>query len=163
MAANGQPATAETLPEITARLARETEEAYDRCRFSALSKDYFTRFSRDPSARPAEGEVLVDERWRIALSADEPVLFSRPSIDVLFESAADTYGANLLAIVLTGANEDGARGAAQIEARGGSVLVEDPATAYAAAMPAAALARCFAARALSLDAIADHLLRVTAR
>lgn len=112
---------------------------------------------------PPGYHLLVEPGASISLSADEPVLFSRPSIDVLFESAADCFGAGLLGIVLTGANEDGARGAAQIEACGGSVLVEDPATAYAAAMPAAALARCSAARALSLDAIADHLLRVTAR
>lgn len=112
---------------------------------------------------PPGYHLLVEPGGSIALSADEPVLFSRPSINVLFESAADTYGPDLLGIVLTGANEDGSRGAAQIEARGGSVLVEDPATAYAAAMPAAALARCSAARALPLDAIADHLLRVAAR
>lgn len=112
---------------------------------------------------PPSYHLLVEPDGSIALSADEPVLFSRPSIDVLFESAADTYGAGLLAIVLTGANEDGARGAAHIEARGGTVLVEDPATAYAAAMPAAALARCSSARALSLDAIADRLLGVGAR
>ena len=112
---------------------------------------------------PPGYHLLVEPGAGIALSADEPVLFSRPSIDVLFESAADTYRSDLLAIVLTGANEDGARGAAQIEACGGSVLVEDPATAYAAAMPAAALARCSSARALSLDAIADHLLRVGRR
>ncbi|WP_338502568.1 chemotaxis protein CheB [Sphingomonas kaistensis] len=111
---------------------------------------------------PPGYHLLVEPGASIALSADEPVLFSRPSIDVLFESATDVFGAGLLALVLTGANEDGARGSAAIEARGGSVLVEDPATAYAAAMPAAALARCSSARALSLDAIADHLLRLGA-
>lgn len=112
---------------------------------------------------PPGYHLLVEAGDSIALSADDPVLFSRPSIDVLFESAADTYGADLLSVVLTGANEDGARGAAQIEARGGSVLVEDPATAYAPAMPAAAIARCSSARALSLDAITDHLLRIGGR
>lgn len=112
---------------------------------------------------PPGYHLLVEPGDSIALSSDEPVLFSRPSIDVLFESAADAYGPDLLAIVLTGANEDGARGAAQIEACGGSVLVEDPATAYAAAMPAAALARCRAAEALSLDGIADRLLELAAR
>lgn len=112
---------------------------------------------------PPGYHLLVEPGDSIALSSDEPVLFSRPSIDVLFESAADAYGPDLLAIVLTGANEDGARGAAQIEACGGSVLVEDPATAYAAAMPAAALARCRAAKALSLDGIAAHLLELASR
>ncbi|MFL9841103.1 chemotaxis protein CheB [Sphingomonas sp. ST-64] len=109
---------------------------------------------------PPGYHLLVERDRSIALSADEPVLFSRPSIDVLFESAADSYGADLVGVVLTGANEDGARGAAAVVAAGGTVLVEEPATAYAAAMPAAALARCPAAAALSLDAIADRLLKL---
>ena len=107
---------------------------------------------------PPGYHLLVEADDRIALSTDEPVLFSRPSIDVLFESAADRYGADLVGVVLTGANADGADGAQAIAAAGGTVLVEDPAHAYAAAMPAAALARCSSARALSRDAIADYLL-----
>lgn len=109
---------------------------------------------------PPGYHMLVEADHSIALSADEPVLFSRPSIDVLFESAADSYGAGLTGIILTGANEDGARGAAAIHRAGGTVLVEDPATAYAPAMPAAALAFCPAATPLSLDAIVDHLLKL---
>ncbi|NJC05731.1 two-component system chemotaxis response regulator CheB [Sphingomonas kaistensis] len=112
---------------------------------------------------PPGYHLLVEPGGSVALSADEPVLYSRPSIDVLFESAADSFGPALLGIVLTGANEDGARGAAQIVAQGGSVLVEDPATAYAATMPAAALAHCPAARALSLDAICEALISVAAQ
>ncbi|GAA4021369.1 chemotaxis protein CheB [Sphingomonas swuensis] len=112
---------------------------------------------------PPGYHLLVEHGLTVALSADEPVLFSRPSIDVLFESAADSLGAGVLAIVLTGANEDGSRGARAIEQAGGRVLVEEPSTAYAAAMPSAALARCSAARALSLDAIAEHLLSVGSR
>lgn len=109
---------------------------------------------------PPGYHMLVEADGGIALSADEPVLFSRPSIDVLFESAADSYRADLVGVILTGANEDGARGAAMVHAAGGSVLVENPAGAYAATMPAAALARCPAATALSLDEIADHLLNL---
>lgn len=111
---------------------------------------------------PPGYHLLVEQNRSIALSADEPVLFSRPSIDVLFESAADSYGAGLVGVILTGANEDGARGAAAVHAAGGAMLVEDPATAYAAAMPAAALTRCPAARMLSLDEIADYLLKLGA-
>jgi two-component system chemotaxis response regulator CheB len=107
---------------------------------------------------PPGYHLLVEADRSIALSADQPVLFSRPSIDVLFESAADAFGAGLTAIIMTGANDDGARGAAAAHRAGGTVLVEDPASAYAAAMPTAALARCPAARALSLDGIVDHLL-----
>lgn len=107
---------------------------------------------------PPGYHMLVETDCSIALSADEPVLFSRPSIDVLFESAADSYAAGLVGVVLTGANADGAEGAAAVHAAGGTVLVECPAEAFAAAMPGAALARCASARALSLDAIADYLL-----
>lgn len=109
---------------------------------------------------PPGYHMLIETDRSIALSADEPVLFSRPSIDVLFESAADSFGPGLTGVILTGANEDGARGAAAVHRAGGTVLVEDPATAYAPAMPAAALACCPAATSLSLDAIADHLLNL---
>ncbi|MDK2766781.1 MAG: chemotaxis protein CheB [Sphingomonas sp.] len=109
---------------------------------------------------PPGYHMLVEAGLSIALSTDEPVLFSRPSIDVLFESAADSYGSGLTGIVLTGANDDGARGAAAISRSGGMVLVEDPATAYASAMPTAALARCANATTMSLDAIAEHLLEL---
>ena len=111
---------------------------------------------------PPGYHMLVEEGRSIALSSDAPVLFSRPSIDVLFESAAESYGGEVLGIVLTGANEDGARGASAIAAAGGTILVEDPDTAFAAAMPAAALARCPAAQSLSLDAIADYLIGLRA-
>jgi two-component system chemotaxis response regulator CheB len=107
---------------------------------------------------PSGYHLLLESDHSIALSVDEPILFSRPSIDILFESAADSYGSRLVGVVLTGANEDGARGAGAILAAGGTVLVEDPAHAFAAAMPGAALARCPAARPLSLDAIAEYLV-----
>ena len=109
---------------------------------------------------PASYHLLVETDRSIALSVDEPVLFSRPSIDILFESAAESYGANVVGVVLTGANEDGADGARALAAGGGMVLVEDPDTAFAATMPAAALARCPAARSLSLDAIAETLIEM---
>lgn len=109
---------------------------------------------------PPGYHMLVEKDRGIALSMDEPVLFSRPSIDILFESAADSYGENLTGIVLTGANEDGAAGAAAVAGAGGTVLVEDPEHAFAATMPGAALARCPAAQSLSLDTIADYLVRL---
>jgi two-component system chemotaxis response regulator CheB len=70
---------------------------------------------------------------------DPPVLFSRPSIDVLLESCAEAYGSRLLGMVLTGANEDGARGLASIKARGGLTAVQDPADAAHVVMPEAAI------------------------
>ncbi|SCW32397.1 MULTISPECIES: chemotaxis protein CheB [unclassified Pseudomonas] len=76
----------------------------------------------------------------LSLSLEDPVHHSRPSIDVLFESAADVYGEKLLAVVLTGANGDGARGLAKVRALGGITVVQDPAEAQVATMPEAALA-----------------------
>jgi two-component system chemotaxis response regulator CheB len=104
--------------------------------------------------------LLVEETRSLALSSDEPVLFSRPSIDVLFESAADVYGPQLTAVVLTGANSDGAKGLKAVVAAGGTAVVQHPHQAYASAMPEAALAACPGAMQLSLTEIADYLQRM---
>src|SRR5207248_8818034 len=76
---------------------------------------------------PPDYHVLV-EGGHLALSTDAPVQFARPSIDVLFESAADAYAEHAVGIVLTGANADGARGLALIKSRGGVAIVQDPTT-----------------------------------
>lgn len=109
---------------------------------------------------PPDYHLLIEAERTLSLSADEPVLHSRPSIDVLFESAADAFGPALAGIVLTGANQDGARGLKAVADAGGITLVEDPAHAYASAMPEAALAACETARSMSLDAIAGYLLHL---
>ncbi len=88
---------------------------------------------------PPDYHLLV-EVGSFALSVDERVQHARPSIDVLFESAADAYGAGVIGVVLTGANADGAAGLARIAARGGVAIVQDPETAEAREMPEAALA-----------------------
>jgi two-component system, chemotaxis family, protein-glutamate methylesterase/glutaminase len=88
---------------------------------------------------PADYHLLV-ERGSFALSVDERVRHARPSIDVLFESAADAYGPDLIGIVLTGANDDGATGLVRIKERGGLAIAQDPATAEARTMPDAAIA-----------------------
>jgi two-component system chemotaxis response regulator CheB len=75
----------------------------------------------------------------LALSVDEPVHHSRPSIDVLFESAAECWGDKLMAVILTGANEDGARGLAAVAAAGGLTVVQQPAEALAPTLPSAAV------------------------
>ena len=108
---------------------------------------------------PANYHLLV-ERGAFSLSVDEAVAYSRPSIDVLFESAADAYGANLLSVVLTGANEDGARGAERIKKRGGFVIVQDPKTAEAPAMPQGTIDRVRVDRILPLDRIAPYLIEL---
>ncbi len=106
---------------------------------------------------PADYHLLVEADKTLSLSNDEPVLFSRPSIDVLFESAADAYGRSLLAIVLTGANHDGSAGLQAVVAAGGEAIVQNPEGAYASAMPEAAIANCPQARILSLAEIARCL------
>jgi two-component system chemotaxis response regulator CheB len=90
---------------------------------------------------PPGYHLLVERDHSFSLSCDPPVLFSRPSIDVLFESCAEAYGDRLLGMLLTGANEDGARGLEAVQARGGRTAVQDPADAAHPVMPAAALAR----------------------
>ena len=100
---------------------------------------------------PPDYHLLVERGGALALSVDEPVQYCRPSVDVLFESAADTHGPGVLAIVLTGNNEDGAGGAAAVHRAGGRVLVQDPASARGEAMPRAALAAVPSARICGLD------------
>lgn len=109
---------------------------------------------------PSDYHLLVERDLTLALSDDEPVLHSRPSINVLFESAAEALGAEVVGIVLTGANEDGALGLAQIVEAGGVGLVEEPSSAMAPAMPSAALARCPQARAMPLTALSTYLLEL---
>jgi two-component system chemotaxis response regulator CheB len=85
------------------------------------------------------------------------VQFARPSIDVLFESAADAYGPATVGIVLTGANADGAQGLARIKDRGGVAIIQDPATSAKRAMPDAAIAATVADAILPLDEIAPFV------
>jgi len=106
---------------------------------------------------PSDYHLLVEADRTISLSADAPAMYSRPSIDFLFESAADTYGPALLGVILTGANEDGAAGLTAVGEAGGLALVEDPAGAYASAMPTAALEAYPMAKTMSLDNIASYL------
>lgn len=101
---------------------------------------------------------LLVEGSHFALSVDEVVEYARPSIDVLFESAAEVYRDRLIGVILTGENEDGARGLAAITARGGLAVAQDPATAEAPSMPAAAIAAVPGAAILSPEAIGPFLV-----
>jgi two-component system, chemotaxis family, protein-glutamate methylesterase/glutaminase len=109
---------------------------------------------------PPNYHLLVETDRSLSLSNDEPVFYSRPSLDVLFESAADAYGPSLIAIVLTGANQDGAKGLKAVTEAGGTAIVQSPEGAYASAMPEAAIAECPGARVMSLREIAVYLLEV---
>jgi two-component system chemotaxis response regulator CheB len=88
---------------------------------------------------PPGYHLLVEADHSFSLSCEPPVLFSRPSIDVLLESCADAWGERLVGIMLTGANDDGAKGLARIAGLGGLTAVQDPAEAAHPAMPTAAI------------------------
>jgi two-component system chemotaxis response regulator CheB len=106
---------------------------------------------------PSDYHLLVDQGPQLALSADDPVHHSRPSVDVLFESAADIYKDRLLGIILTGANEDGASGLAAVHDAGGVTIVQRPDTARAPHMALSALKLRPADWVLTLDEIAGML------
>lgn len=108
---------------------------------------------------PADYHVLVDQR-SLALSMDEPVWYARPSIDVLFESAADAYAQRVIGLILTGASADGAQGLAAIKARGGCTVVQEPAEAECRVMPEAALATTPVDYVLTIAAISALLVRL---
>ena len=106
---------------------------------------------------PPDYHLMIESRGLVALSTDAPVRSARPSIDVLFESAAHVYGASLIGVVLTGASADGADGLRFIKERGGVAVIEDPATAECATMPAAALAATPVASVLPISRMAQYL------
>lgn len=109
---------------------------------------------------PANYHVLIEEGY-LSLSLEEPVRFSRPSIDVMFSSAADAYGSGAIGVVLTGANEDGARGLSDIVKRGGRALVQDPRSAEIAIMPNAAVQAVPSAEVLPLERLGPRLIELS--
>ncbi|MHC8386614.1 chemotaxis protein CheB [Pseudomonas sp. MDT2-39-1] len=112
------------------RVAMRVQEARDKTQVEAGTL-YF--------ATPGY-HLSVEHDRTFSLSLEDRVHYSRPAIDFLFESAADAYGKHLAAVLLTGANRDGASGLAQVKRRGGLTIVQDPGEAQVATMPRAALA-----------------------
>ena len=109
---------------------------------------------------PANYHLLVEDDETFSLSVDARVNYSRPSIDVLFESAVEVYNSKLIGVILTGANNDGAEGLKKIKQCGGLAIVQDPEGAESDAMPRAALAACKADYVLSLEEIASFLKKI---
>lgn len=109
---------------------------------------------------PADYHLLVEDAGHVALSVDAPPLYSMPSIDLLFETAAYAWQHRLLAIVLTGASADGAQGAAAVRRAGGRVWVQDPDEAEMPVMPAAALGAAGADAVLTLQQMIEQLAEV---
>jgi two-component system chemotaxis response regulator CheB len=110
---------------------------------------------------PPDYHTLV-EPGHFSLSTEAPVRYSRPSIDVTFSSAADSYAHRTVGIVLTGANADGADGLRRISDRGGMALVQDPATAESPMMPSAAVKAVARARVMALPALVAYLAALPA-
>lgn len=109
---------------------------------------------------PSGYHLLVESSHRFSLSVDERVSFARPSIDVLFDSAAEAFRDALIGVVLTGANRDGAEGLRHIRRLGGLAIVQEPSDAEVSAMPAAALELAGADHCLPLAGIAPLLNRL---
>jgi two-component system, chemotaxis family, protein-glutamate methylesterase/glutaminase len=106
---------------------------------------------------PADYHVMVEDN-HLTLSTEARVLHARPSIDVLFESAADAHGERVIGVVLTGASRDGMSGAQEIKRRGGFVIIQDPLTAESKLMPSSVLSAVAVDRVLPLDQIAQCLV-----
>ena len=137
--------------------------------------EFLARYSELPISEPDDKEPILGghvylaprdyhlmiEKRSFALSTDAPVAFARPSIDLMFESAADEYGRKVIGLVLTGANSDGARGLARIKSRGGLTMVEDPAEAAFSEMPLAAIRAITVDWVVPLKQIAPLLERLT--
>jgi two-component system, chemotaxis family, protein-glutamate methylesterase/glutaminase len=110
---------------------------------------------------PPGYHLLLERDLSFSLSCDPPEHYSRPSIDVLFESAADALGRGLVAVLLTGANADGAAGMARVAAKGGLTAVQDPAEAQSPEMPEAALAALSPDFVLTLDQICKLVVKLS--
>lgn len=109
---------------------------------------------------PPDYHLLVESKQMLGLTNEEPILFSRPSIDVMFESASEVYRDRVAAVLLTGANQDGAKGLKIIFEAGGQVIIQDPKSSFASAMPEAGIRSCPQASVLSLNAISEFLRRI---
>jgi len=109
---------------------------------------------------PPNYHLLMERRGCFSLSVDDPVLFSRPAIDVLFESAADAFGPALAGVLLTGGSADGAQGLAEIKRKGGLTVVQAPSTAAVPIMPEAALRVAAIDHVLPLAEIGQFLARL---
>lgn len=107
---------------------------------------------------PPNYHLLIEKTGEFTLTTDEKVNFARPSIDVLFETAADVYGSELTGIILTGANNDGAHGLKCIKEHGGFTVVQEPKTAEVSTMPVHAIKTSKIDLILSIDQIIEFLL-----
>ena len=107
---------------------------------------------------PPDYHLLVEKDHSFSLTCDDPVNFSRPSIDLLFETASEVYKEKLVGVILTGANHDGAEGIRAVKEHGGLTIAQDPATSHFPDMPQAAIDTGSVQHILNAAAIKDLLL-----
>lgn len=112
---------------------------------------------------PPNYHLMIEEDRTFSLSITESINHARPSIDVLFETAADVFGSKLIGIILTGANSDGSLGLKRVKERGGLTIVQDPATAEVESMPRAAITATEVDYVLPLEQIASYLINIVNR
>lgn len=110
---------------------------------------------------PANYHLLIENNRTLALSTEERISFARPSVDVLFESAAYVYASKLIGVILTGANKDGALGMKMIKELGGTTIVQNPATAEVNSMPIAAIQATDIDYILDLDEIGPKIIEIS--
>lgn len=110
---------------------------------------------------PPNYHMLI-EGDHLALSTDMPVMHARPSIDVLFESAGESFGPDVIAVLLTGMSRDGSAGVAKVKQCGGLVIVQDPATAAGSTMPQSAISTVNVDEVLTLSEIGPYLVQLCA-
>lgn len=154
-----------SLPIVVVQHRSKESDAFADVMGSLISLPVFEAEDKEPIVAPGvylapPDYHLMLEPGRLALSTDDTVNFSRPSIDVMFESAADAYGAGVVGLLLTGANSDGTRGLVKIRLAGGYAIVQDPKTAEVAEMPAAAIREGAVDKVLPLDEISKELIRI---
>lgn len=143
-----RPASGSSIAPLLARqCALRVDEAWDKQPLRA----------GDVLLAPPDYHMLVAPGPQIALSVDEPVSWSRPAIDPLFESAVEVFGERVLGLILTGASADGAAGARSLREAGGELWVQTPDEAMAPTMPQSALDLAGADRVLNLDEIGSML------
>lgn len=109
---------------------------------------------------PANYHLLIEKDKTFSLTVDERVNYSRPSIDVLFESAAEAYAGKLIGVILTGSNNDGTNGIKRVKECGGLAIIQNPETAESAFMPKSAIAAITPDYILSLEAIVELLIEL---
>lgn len=132
-----------------------------RCRIRVKQADEKERITGGTVYLAPPGyHLLIENNRSFSLSCEGPVNFSRPSVDVLFESAAEVYESRLLGIILTGANQDGAAGIRAVRERGGTTIAQDPATAAVPLMPRAAIGTGCVQHIFELTEIRDHLISI---